>query len=291
MIKKLFFLCILILLFLDIGVIFIFLKHQKSVSTQSPIVFFLPHQDDEMFMGGTIHRLIMLGRQVYVVIVTDGAASAAQDILNGTEKDVLDQYCKKQGACYHKPTQEGYTFLNDQAFAKARNQEVFASLTALGVPDNHIFFANPGGINGSSQPEFIDGQLTPKIALRVIKKYYLLFGNKATYVTVTSALGPLNHIHGDHFALRVSLSAFTPITKKYYFSERAGLGRPIVLSKKDRLIKKRALKNYFLWSPRDQRFAIGEHSVGYLIRKWSASGVEYIFDDAMMRTLSSQMDK
>ncbi len=237
-----------------------------------PVVAFLPHQDDEMFMGGMIQRWIRQGRPMYVGVVTDGAASSAQARLNGGAR------------------REGYEQLNDQVFAAARNREVFDSLTALGVPSNQIFFANPGGLKGSPHPKFPDGELTRELALRVIKKYYALVGD-GTYVTVAGAPDKQNHIHGDHFALRTSLSAFDNITDKYYFSEHAEVGRPIRLSRKEQIVKELALKNYFIWSPRDGRFAVGQRSVGDLITRWGASGVEYMLDDVTIRQLATRIDK
>lgn len=46
-------------------------------ATLGPAVFFTPHQDDEtLFMGAAIVQHIRAGRKVYVVLLTDGGASA-----------------------------------------------------------------------------------------------------------------------------------------------------------------------------------------------------------------------
>ena len=45
--------------------------------TGSPVVFFTPHQDDEVLsMGAAIRQHVLAGRQVWVVLLTDGGASA-----------------------------------------------------------------------------------------------------------------------------------------------------------------------------------------------------------------------
>ena len=46
--------------------------------TGTPVVFFTPHQDDEVLsMGSAIREHVLAGRQVWVVLLTDGGASGA----------------------------------------------------------------------------------------------------------------------------------------------------------------------------------------------------------------------
>ena len=44
--------------------------------TGQPVFFFTPHQDDEaLFMGASVRQHVLAGRQVYVILLTDGGAS------------------------------------------------------------------------------------------------------------------------------------------------------------------------------------------------------------------------
>lgn len=80
----------------------------KKDPLSRPVVMLLPHQDDEMFMAGTLHRYVKMGRPVYAVIVTDGAGSVVRKILNGRGKPQRGGYepfltiGSRRGEVYHK---------------------------------------------------------------------------------------------------------------------------------------------------------------------------------------------
>ncbi len=240
-------------------------------------VFLLPHQDDEMFMAGSIERALADGKDVSVAIVTDGGASSVLPILNGDRYSTLDHR-------YHYPRTEGYVPLTRQTFSAARNRELSDSLQALGVRPDHILFLNAGGLEGSSDPVYRDGELTEVQAREAIQEIFRVLGD-GEYATVAAALGDLNQTHGDHFALRQALRNFSGIKTKWYFSERPGLGTAVPLSVPERRNKFLALAAYFLWQPESGRFAVGKHSVLDLLSAWRESKTEYIFDNETIRAL------
>lgn len=239
---------------LSVLIIFLILYPQKiSVppphlsAMMQPQVFFLPHQDDELFMAGAIRRAVNNAQPMAVIMVTDGGASAVRRSLG----------------------------LSRQAFSVARNREFFHSMRALGVPTSSIYFANPGGIEGSANPVYKDDQLTIAQAAEVIEVYYRQFG-AGRYYTLAGALGRLNADHGDHRVLRRALQQFQPLKEKYFFSENTNFGRLQLLTTDEKTAKQAALREYFVWAPRAGRYAIGEHSVPKLFERWSALDVEYV---------------
>jgi hypothetical protein len=66
--------------------------------------------------------------------------------------------------------------------------------------------------------------------------------------------------------------------EKKFFSEKIGVGSPVPLSQEEMVTKKKALRAYGVWNPREGRFAIGEHSVVDLLAAWKRSPVEYELD-------------
>lgn len=248
----------------------------RSATTSLPVVFLLPHQDDELFMAGNIQQALASKRPVYVVMVTDGANSRARSIINGeddTHRSVIDSLQHRR----HFPLQEGYQPLTKQTFSEARNKEFFESMQALGVKESNILFANAGDVAGSSAPEYPNDALTPDLATEIVDHFYALLGD-GTYCTVAAELGSINATHGDHFVLREALRRYKGIQDKRFFSEKIGVGHAVPLTVHELQTKRKALRAYGVWSPRRGRFAVGEHSVASLFDVWRKSQFEYVLD-------------
>ncbi len=246
-----------------------------------PIVFLLPHQDDEMFMAGAMQQALASGREVYVVMVTDGSNSRARHIINGQdagEHPVMDTVYHY----IHRPLREGYAPLDRRMFAEARNKEYAASVAALGVSPGHIWFANPGKIAGSDSPRFVNDQLTTASATDAINQVFKIVGD-GTYATVAANLGMINAQHGDHYALREALRTYTGIREKQFFSEKTNTGNAVPLTPAEIARKRKALANYFVWNPKKGRFAVGEHSVLMLLERWSKNPFEYVIDSTDLK--------
>lgn len=213
-----------------------------------PVVVLLAHQDDEMFFSGSLHRLINAKRPVYAVVVTDGAGSAVRQTLG----------------------------LSPQDFSAARNREVTASLTTIGVPEDHIWFANGGGAMGTSSPRFRDRHLSVEQAASVIARVYDQVGN-GTYITLASGPEEAHFRNPDHWNLQKALQQFKGIRQKLYFSDIGSTKARIVdLTEGEQLAKRMALENYSVWDPAHGRYAVGKRSVAYLLNTWQTSTVEYM---------------
>lgn len=240
---------------------------------QLPVVVLLPHQDDEMFLAGSIIQYLEQGRDVYAVMVSDGGSSSARYMLNGRDEQGKP-YCCGLNRKVHNPIKEGYQIFDRQHFSRARNYEFHDSMIRLGIPEENIFFANPGGLDGSSAPLYKDASLTKSQAREVIEFFYKKFGD-GVYITVESRDGHAYHRNPDHSALQDALIEFPGISEKYYFSDQAGTGEVIQLSLNVLKIKQKALNIYYEWNPGKGKFAIGAHSVKYLLDEWTASKFEY----------------
>ena len=130
------------------------------------VIYFVPHQDDEtLYMGADISLQYRLGRQVIVVLVTNGNASGVRYLM-----------CKQKQVC-----------LTKEQFTAARNDEMIAAMKKL-APHAIIRYENRQ-----------DGELTKAQALAVFKKYLKLYPYAS--FTTTSWLDE----HPDHRALAYAM--------------------------------------------------------------------------------------
>lgn len=281
---------------IGLGIIFLsglslfFLSHQTIIQTAHlpipkpdrhlrPVVVLLPHQDDEMFLSGAIIRFIKSGRPVYTLLVTDGSGSVVRNTLNGgrnRDGSLAYSVVKKK---YLIPKQEGYEPLDKQAFSTARNREYFESMQKLGVPIDHIHFANPGGILGSQSAVYRDGSLTSELATTAISQIYHEVGD-GIYLAVASDADENTYRNIDHLAIEDALKNFPNITERYYFGNKEYPGETIYLNDTELKIKQQALESYKVWNPRSGRFAVGAHSVPDMLNFWHNSHIEYLLPDS-----------
>jgi len=136
-------------------------------SLKNPAVYFSPHQDDELLsMGADISRQYRSGRQVIIVLVTNGNASIARERL-----------CCRKKVC-----------LTKEQFTAARNAEMTAGVKQL-APHAVIRYEN-----------YQDGALTKPQAVSVIDKYMKLYPH-ASFATVS-----WTDEHPDHRVLAYALN-------------------------------------------------------------------------------------
>lgn len=108
-------------------------------NANSHVVFYIPHQDDEVLtFGVSIMNHIRAGNNVHIVLLTDGSESVIRKRLNMTEKD----------------------------FSEARNREFNLSTSIMGVEPQNIDFIN-----------IKDGTFTKEKAEEVIRGYETKYPN------------------------------------------------------------------------------------------------------------------
>ena len=218
------------------------------------LIYFSPHQDDELLsMGVDICRSILKGFNVDVVLCTDGSSSMSRLKLNDHKK------------CDFHSGEHIYD-LDPDAFSKARDREFISSLHSMGVTDEHIFIYK----NRSK-----DGTLSVPEAEEIIR-YYL---NGRSEEAVVCTISPNNGKgqHKDHVALgkaAENLFKSKNIQELKLFIEPYEISKikhdayllpaepiSITASKRIQELIINAIEEYSLWDPENERYAIGFHSV------------------------------
>lgn len=235
---------------------FVFFNTPKPPEKLKPIIMVLPHQDDEMFLAGTAHQYLRQGREVYSLMITDGAKSHIKQVLS----------------------YKGYK-LSPQEFSAARNREYAQSMLVLGLKPDHIFFANEGGERATPYPTYQDGKMTAALAEQAIRNFYQQIGD-GIYLTVASHPGEAKHLNPDHRAIQDGLKNISEISEKFYFSDEATEhSHTVELTPDDLLAKQKALAEYQVWAPNQGRYAIGYQSVKSLLDSWQNNSQEHVLGD------------
>lgn len=250
-----------------------------------PVVLLLPHQDDEMAFAGMAYYYLKRGHPIYSLLVTDGSGSMARHVINGRTPDGQRIFSEVRRQ-FLNPKKQGYQELDKQDFSAARNREYVASMLTLGIPPENIRIANPGGIDGTDRPLYKDGGLSPAEAYNAINNIYQEVGD-GIYITRTSIKGEGDYLNVDHRAIEVALMAFQGISTKYYFSDRENPAFAIPLTPEEMAVKKAMLDQYRVWDPQSGRFAVGEHSVKFMLDDWEKNPYEYVLPDPHNRTDNS----
>ncbi|HKJ31775.1 MAG TPA: PIG-L family deacetylase [Balneolales bacterium] len=206
---------------------------------ESPAIFYIPHQDDELLqMGVSILNHIEHNNEVHLVLCTDGATSYAKRVLNGTS------HCT-----WHK-TKHRFN-LSDEDFVRARNHEFVWSAMCMKVKPENIHFR-----------QYKDGSLSVEAARKLITEFEQLYP-EARHKTMT-----YTDPHQDHAMLGEAL--YQLYAEKYVRDARfyidtmqmdlvEGFYEPL---KKEFLPFLRSANNvYKSFVPNNNLFAVGYHSV------------------------------
>ncbi|TDB72941.1 PIG-L family deacetylase, partial [Actinomadura sp. KC216] len=225
-----------------------------------------PHQDDEtLWMGQVIARHALAGREVHVVLVSNGASSGARAMVNG------DADSNWWGG-YHYPPREGYAPLSLGDFAAARTRELVAACAQLGVPAERVHL----GRADTPAPTTADlpGTITAGWATQVLQSWAAHFAPEWSSVGhYTTWWGD---DHQDHAALGAALRTLNTQTPAAFGDARwlvkpeqrtaagAGVyGLPPASAAAIVQMARRAGWCYRAWQPRAGCYAIGYHSVSF----------------------------
>ncbi len=232
------------------------------------VYFFEPHQDDGvLFMGQVAAHHMLAGREVHVVLMSNGSTSNVRRKLNG------EIHSGPWWGGFHDPAHEGYApFADDEtgraAFGLARTDEWIASWIQLGVPLERLHFG--AGLSSSAQLPDAVGQ---EYAAGVISHWVdadLAEGRPAPGLYTMHWADP----NSDHAAGGAALRALR-LADAHYADARwmvkpeqaVALGAetyvvPTSLQPEVKLYCRRAALAYGAWAPSLGSFAIGYHSVG-----------------------------
>lgn len=217
---------------------------------QTPVVYLVPHQDDEVLsMSASIRRMVTrYGRScVHLVLVTNGQSSGARTTLARGFQPVGHDRVE-------------HVTLDPAQFAASRDAEFRGSAAQLGVPAGNVHFGLPGA------PRLIDdGTIGPATARRVVAAAIARFGTRAGYATMSDS-DPQH----DHRALGVALrevgtqrrvASMTFFYPPYQARPARALTATIAQSAADRGAIARAALEYGTYAPQRRRYGIGWLSV------------------------------
>ena len=216
-------------------------------SGKNKVLYFVPHQDDELLtMGIDICAAAANGKEVHVILCTDGSKSSIRKVLNNQKSCMLHQ--------------EKHTYnLSSGDFIAARDREFAESCLALGVLKENIHILPQRAVDGNLEVDF---------AQEVICYYLGNLGAQATVCTIYYDTGEMQH--RDHKALGVAARNLLQkgiIRRARFFREPycEDTGQVIFFSKtaNSECAKRinKAIQAYAKWQPDQGRYAIGYHSV------------------------------
>ena len=220
-------------------------------NTTKTVLYFVPHQDDELLTFGIdIANSVKAGCDVHIIVCTDGASSNVRLRLGNLE------FCTQCG--------EQHVFdLTREDFTATRDQEFFGCCDALGVKRENLHF---------EEERVVDGQLTVEEAKRIMTKFIKELGEDSTVCTMYP--NPPEIQHKDHRRLGLAAQELKDegVIKHLVLMEEPYVAviathtpddAPVLEYASDEVAKQlaEAVASYFLWKPAEKRYAVGFHSV------------------------------
>ncbi|MEH7437949.1 cell wall-binding repeat-containing protein [Neobacillus drentensis] len=239
-------------------------------SSGRPIIYFVPHQDDEILsMGIDIRNEISRGRNVQVVLMTDGENSGARDILNGVydEESAFPVFNGEKIWCnwhntYHDPLLEHFNHehLSFEEFSNLRTDEFKRALYSLGITDEHIHIE-------SLHSENIDIDNVE----RIIQKYLALYPSADVRTLSWFDGHPTHSLIGQTIKSMQTTGAIERYQSKYFVSVYTDRFYPkeipietqtdVLEKETDRIFLINAANEYIRFDPANGYYGIGYHSV------------------------------
>lgn len=250
-------------------------------------IFLVPHQDDEVLAFGVgIVEATLLGQNVAVALLSDGSACPTRLTLanGGSCPDIGDRHC--------------YT-IDQPHYGRLRDREFADACVAMGVAPENVWFANPrqpdGGMTFEDTRAYIatllerfpnahfcthavieppaDLALPPSATRNSVNELESLGGSDASGLT-------WHPQHKDHRTLAsaalslyqegaiASLEAFVEFYHLAQFRHSypdVDLVSHVVAQEEQRRIHD-AIEAYAVWSPEQERYALGLHSARKQLR-------------------------
>ena len=223
------------------------------IRKKTTVVYFSPHQDDELLTLGVdaSKRLARRKDDTHIFLIVDGSRSSVRGVLaNG------------KGCAKHEGIHQ-YE-LSVPEFIAARDREFAGSCRALGYPDDAVHII---------EDRIVDGTLTEEKAESAMRKALDRFTGDVEVRTISPFGGEKQH--SDHRALGLAAIRLYNEGKikrlilfvEPYCVEGSRKTHPELRLRESRANKddkdriRRAIAEYSLWKPDEGRYAIGYHSV------------------------------
>jgi LmbE family N-acetylglucosaminyl deacetylase len=250
-----------------------------AAAATTPAIFYSPHQDDEAIgMAGSIRQHKAAGRPVYLVLVTLGENSRLAEIMN-------EGPCPLRARCASPSDWHNLGWPTDgtSKIVPARTAEFMASAKALGV-DKVINWKLPDGAEGAYN-KFV-GTVAAKI--EDLAERYPGASHKFPAGWI-DRLGqkPANSTHkaiSDAAYRLMNDRTLTDVRFNHIYAynlpvEDRGRGAAYVLNIPDSHMKakRNALYAYNTWDPDRNFYALGYHSVDWLLEAAHQDPREFVY--------------
>jgi LmbE family N-acetylglucosaminyl deacetylase len=242
----------------------------RASAVASPALFVAAHPDDEtLAMSTAIAEHVAAGQEVHCLLLTDGEASGALDILNGT---ALSGWWGN----LHVPAAEGYSPLTSATLAAARIAEARTALACLsaGLPGSltlHQAGLPDGGVTSTTAQAAIlavADTIAPGGPVR-LKGHSPIVDNHTDHVAAGNALkalkldDPVRFGDVRHYILPTywSDSRLSLVVESWDAPTNASIAARV----------RAAIRSYGAWSPTLGAYAIGYHSVAGMLDQLAAT--------------------
>lgn len=245
-----------------------FLRPISAVVKRQPrvVLYFSPHQDDELLtLGIDACRMLQKGCQIHVILCSDGSKSSIRKKLSDGK------------ACPHHPGIHQYE-LDIPAFIAARDREFMESCAGLGYLSGCVHI---------SPIRAVDGELSIEKAEAILLDVLSRFPEDVSVRTISPFGGKKQHPDHTHLGqaalnlyqkgiirdLRLFIEPYCidscreahPLLKLTPIRADAGVTAAL----------QKAIAAYSLWSPQEERYAIGYHSVTTVFKDFLADPAAY----------------
>jgi N-acetylmuramoyl-L-alanine amidase len=244
--------------------------YHKEVAVKTPVIYFVPHADDEVLTYSVdIRNMIAQGRPVYVVLTSTGEDSSARNVQNGKFdheyinplKNGVKLYCWWHRK-YHDPVVEKYLHghISMDEFADVRIKDFHRATEAIGIPKANIIsnaLRNPN-FNSTNIEKIMVDYITkfPNADFKTMSKYdghnqHALLGKTLEGLENKGVVSPLS----TFYFVSMYTDRFSNIQipyKKYKVN---------LMNPSDSVYIKKGVKEYKDFIPTKGIYANGYHSV------------------------------
>lgn len=235
--------------------------------TGRPVVFYVPHADDEtLFMIWMIIHHVLAGREVHVVLCCNGNLTSVFEQLNGLTKNT------GWWGDFHYPEHEGYEPLTRIDMSRTRGREFVNACLQAGVKRENIHYGRADVL--LTDPALLPDNISVDFGQQVITSWAEYFADQGWPFVGHYTMHWLDP-HGDHSALGEALhnvsrgakagDTFWDVRWAVKPEQATVLGAevypvPAVLRPEVLFRQNKAAKGYGAWCP-PYGFAVGFHSV------------------------------
>lgn len=258
-------------------------RRKVRTSEPKPMVFFVPHQDDEYLTFGLAILRASQTHDVHVVLCTDGSLDDTRNQLGSGKRCYLPELGKGRRIHFGRHRYD----ISIQEFIGIRDEEFRTGCELLGVRPNNVHIAPNRAVDGSLSPDLasdiirdylstlpeavvctevpIDCPLYDPNAPGYSDVYHHALGNGARMLFESGQITELVY-YADPYYLQLFKDAAPHIDFKALVPNQTELGA-----------LRKAAKAYRRWRPSRRQFAVAWHSASPLFPQVTGDWNNYFY--------------